>query len=84
MVANVVKLKLDECDSANVPHVFKFGRAKFRNLFPSPRCFTWQQTKLCRNRKSIVEERMIKGAGGSFCIVARFVLATLKESTGGA
>ena len=26
----------------------------------------------------------IKGVGSSFCIVARFVLATLKESTGGA
>ena len=26
----------------------------------------------------------IKGAGSSFCIVARFVLATLKESAGGA
>jgi len=24
----------------------------------------------------------IKGVGGSFCIVARFVLATLKESAG--
>ncbi|WP_260425741.1 hypothetical protein [Campylobacter rectus] len=39
MVANVVKLKLNRCDSANVPHVFKFGGAKFRNLFPSPRHF---------------------------------------------
>ena len=84
MVANVVKLKLNGCDSANVPHVFKFGRAKFRNLFPSPRRFAWQQTKLCRNRKSIVKERMIKGAGSSFCIIARLVPATLKESTGGA
>ena len=65
MVANVVKLKLNGCDSANTPHVFKFGRAKFRNLFPSPRRFAWQQTKLCRNRKSIVKGRD-KGSGELF------------------
>ena len=78
MVANVVKLKLNECNSANTPHVFKFGRAKFRNLFPSPRRFAWQQAKLSHNRKSIVNERD-KGSGELFlyryaCLALSFTL----------
>ena len=83
MVANVVKLKLNECNSANVPHVFKFGRLNLEIYFQVRGALLGnKQSYLTTVKASSMKE--IKGAGSSFCIVARFVLATLKESTGGA
>ena len=83
MVANVVKLKLNGCDSANVPHVFKFGRLNLEIYFQvRGALLDNKQSYVATVKASSMKE--IKGVGSSFCIVARFVLATLKESTGGA
>ena len=83
MVANVVKLKLNGCDSANVPHVFKFGRLNLEIYFQvRGALLDNKQSYVATVKASSMKE--IKGAGSSFCIVARLVPATLKESTGGA
>ena len=83
MVANVVKLKLNGCDSATVPHVFKFGRLNLEIYFQVRGALLNNKQSYVTTVKVLLREE-IKGAGSSFCIVARFVLATLKESTGGA